>query len=370
MVLPMSLINLNKNEKFILSYLRRKHKASRVELAKIMGVSNQSLTRLTKSLLELELIEQQSKTLGSRGQPAINITIKPNKLYAVGVVFANSKLIIRLDDLCGDHIAEISKKIDLSNPKECLETAESTLKSVLDSMAINEQIIGIGIAISGFFVSSNTICNKYNVDEWTKLDLLSFFEVAFKVPCYVENDGNANAVGYSLSNRGSDLESVFVLTLSENIGGGFIAKQRLLKGHSGNAGEVAALFSPDPEAARPCLSSLSSYLKRCSIENWQDSLDPSSDDHQHYLDWLDSATNVLEQPLHFIQVLFDPSAIVISGDLPYQVRKTIADTVKFKALNYKHTEAKKAELIIDNEPSPLSKGASTLAIYHFLGTLY
>lgn len=365
----MSLITLNKNEKFILSYLRRKHKASRVELAKVMGVSNQSLTRLTKSLLEAELIEQQSKTLGSRGQPAINITIKPNKLFSVGVVFANSKLIIRLDDLCGDHIAEVSKKIDLSRPKECLETAEITLKNILDSMSITDQIIGIGVAISGFFVSSKTVCNKYNVDEWTKLDLVSFFEVAFKVPCYVENDGNANAVGYSLSNRGSDLKSAFVLTLSENIGGGFITEQQLLKGHSGNAGEVAALFSPGPEEVRPCLSSLSSYLKKSNIESWQDSLDPSSADHQHYLDWLDSATCALEQPLHFIQVLFDPSAIVISGDLPYQVRKTIADTVKFKPLNYKHTEAKKAELIIDNEPSPLSKGASTLAIYHFLGTI-
>ncbi len=366
----MKLINLNKNEKFILSFLRRNHRASRVELAKIMGVSNQSLTRLTKSLLDQELIEQQSKVLGSRGQPAINITIKPNKLFAVGVVLANNKLVIRVDDLCGEHIAETTKKVDLSSPTECLSTAKGLLQNMLSSIKIDNKVIGIGISVSGFFVTSNSVCNKYNVEQWSKLNLIDYFEQAFNVPCFMENDGNTSAVGYSISTRGSDLESFFLLNLSENIGGGFVNKQQLLSGQYGNAGEIAGLFSPEETAIRPCLSSLTSYLQHKGTSNWQDALDPSSAYYQHYLEWLKLASSALELPLHYIQVLFDPSAIVLAGELPYYVRKQLVDTLTFKGLFYKETEAKKADLIIDNDPNPLSRGATTLAIYHFLGTTH
>ena len=357
---------INNHHKFILSHLKRKKTASRVELAKVMGISNQSLTRLTKSLIDLGIIEEQSKKVGARGQPAINLAIRSNRILGAGVVIANNKVTISIDDLNGNNIAIMTRNITLSDTENTLKIATQILQSMIDNLSDEEQLVGIGIAISGFFAANNTICNKFNISGWASVDLTTYFSDKFAVPCILENDGNAAAVGYSLTTAAAHLDSFFLITLSDGIGGGFINSLNLLRGHNGNAGEIAALFSSKKTDVRPSLSSLKLFLDEAKVCDWEECINPLSANHSIYMQWLEQAAASMLQPLNTIQILLDPTAIVLSGELPLVIRQQLAEKLTFNAINYKDVSASKARIMIDDLASPLVKGASALAFYNYL----
>jgi glucokinase len=89
-----------------------------------------------------------------------------------------------------------------------------------------------------------------HVGGWRDFDLTAWAREAFGVPCLMDNDANAGAVGEGEFGAGKGFSPLFYMTLSTGIGGGIYENGRVWRGADSYAGEIGHLtLRPDgPDA--------------------------------------------------------------------------------------------------------------------------
>lgn len=121
---------------------------------------------------------------------------------------------------------------------------------------------GIGFGGPVIF-SEQRIALSTHVGGWSDIKLSEELAAELGVPCVMDNDANAGALGEALYGAGAGYDPLFYMTLSTGIGGGFIADGKVYRGADSYAGEVGHLaIRPDGPVclcgARGC------YERMCS----------------------------------------------------------------------------------------------------------
>lgn len=75
---------------------------SRVELAKVVGLSPQTISNISRRLLDQELIVEAGKEGSGPGKPRTILRLNPSGMYAVGVHLDPAVITFVVLDLLGD----------------------------------------------------------------------------------------------------------------------------------------------------------------------------------------------------------------------------------------------------------------------------
>jgi glucokinase len=103
------------------------------------------------------------------------------------------------------------------------------------------RLLAVGLSVPGPLARDGTLLAPPNMPRWRRVDLAGPLRRAFAAPVRVENDANAAALAEGLFGAGRGLHSYVYLTLSTGIGGGLVVNGALVRGRTGNAGEVGHL---------------------------------------------------------------------------------------------------------------------------------
>ena len=98
---------------------------------------------------------------------------------------------------------------------------------------------------------------------WQNFALAEWTRETLGVPCRLDNDANAGALGEFRYGAGRGLRSLVYVTVSTGIGGGLISEGKVIRGRDGMAGEIGHLPVSDTGAlcscgARGCLETFCS----------------------------------------------------------------------------------------------------------------
>lgn len=161
-----------------------------------------------------------------------------NHGYSIGVDLGGTKLaagrILQNDVL--DGFVKI--------PTEGQKGPEHVTKQIIqliDNLVADrrKELKGIGIGVPGSVNWQTGVIHRLtNLAGWDDYPLKKIIEEHFHVPVVVENDANAAAWGEYRLGGGQGCESILYLTISTGIGAGVIVGGKLLRGYTGNAGEV------------------------------------------------------------------------------------------------------------------------------------
>lgn len=130
--------------------------------------------------------------------------------------------------------------------------------------------MALGVAVPGpLETASGVVHQAPNFPQWKKFPLRKHLEEIFRLPIFLENDGNCAAVGERWLGAASGCRHIVVLTLGTGVGGGLIVDGELVRGAEGFAGEVGHVVvasdgAPCNCGGRGCLEAYSSAtgLKR------------------------------------------------------------------------------------------------------------
>lgn len=322
-------LKLSSEEKRLLWELRTKGPLPRTELSMALQVSNSALTKLSRNLISMGLIEEQASSDASgRGRPTVPLAISAAGGFAVGATVHKGVLEIALVDYAGGVISLTSEEVGAPDPLAFAQLLEQRITELsVKHRLLGGRFLGVGVGLPG--PPRGRDGDEWNVVNdlpgWRGVPLRQILDDALGLPTMLENDANASALAeYYLNDTIRRSSTVVVFLLGYGIGAGVIEDGRLLKGEFGGAAEIGGLYPMD--RPRPTTMDLLSVLREagCAVQSIAH-FDEACAGHEAVIErWLDRAAGQLESVVNSAIAWFDPGEIVFSSPLPASVMARLA----------------------------------------------
>ena len=113
------------------------------------------------------------------------------------------------------------------------------MRSLIYSMLEDTKPTAIGVSFGGpVDASTGMVRLSHHVAGWENIPLKGLLEEEFGVPVGVDNDANVAALGEHRFGAGQGYDSLFYITVSTGVGGGWILNGQPWRGAGGMAGEI------------------------------------------------------------------------------------------------------------------------------------
>lgn len=225
------------NRSLILKLLSQKENCTRVELARLTGLTQASITITVNFLIEAGLVREVGNVSGKRGRRCIALALKKEEFKVLAVTMNRTTFSVGIFDIGGKCYQVEEERIDAS------EDAGDVLKRIHAAsakiMKHHERIYAIGMAVAGPYLRYERRIGILTESRgWPQIDLVDEMEKAFHLPAFVEHDANAGVMGEWLYGGLEDRDNCIVDVLTgDGIGAGVMVGGKLLFGNNGIAGQ-------------------------------------------------------------------------------------------------------------------------------------
>lgn len=224
---------------------------SRAALAKITGLSKQTMSEVIRVLESGGFVRVKGVTSGTVGRAAVIYEVDPSAGYVIGAELGATSLRLSLANIVGDILASAeAPSNDLSG--KALVSALGRLSSELIAEAgIDRQKVRVAaVAMPGVVEPvSGRLSLSPNLEGLGDVDVRTLLSAELGCPVVIENDINAAVIGESWVGCAVGVDEVAFVSLGTGIGLGALTGGRLIRGASGAAGEIGFLpIGADPAA--------------------------------------------------------------------------------------------------------------------------
>lgn len=237
------------NVAVVLNLIRKYEPISRREIADRTGLSFQTVTNITQSLLGSGVIQEGLELRGNGIRQSRSVQINPNAAYAVGIHFDRAKLRLVLTNFKARVLwrEEILLAADQS-ARSILSLIASVLGRALGETGISrEQLLGIGLAVPGpLDIEAGCLLNVPNLNDWPNHPIRSELEELLDLPVVLDEDVTAIVLGEQWCGWGTEHLNVLYLYVGIGIGLGIVSNGHALRGWKGNIGQIGHIqIDPD-----------------------------------------------------------------------------------------------------------------------------
>jgi predicted NBD/HSP70 family sugar kinase len=195
---------------------------SRTELARRLGLSAGSLTRLTKPLIEsgllVEVAEAGAPAEARQGRPSTPLDVVADSWSFLGFKITEDAVYGVVTTLRSDIVARHDRPLTTHDPAEVADVlGEMTAELTRD----HPRLAGIGIGVGGF-VQDRAVVGESPFLLWRDVPLAELVEERTGLPVVVENDVAALVEAETWFGAGRGLERFVVLTIGAGIGYGLV----------------------------------------------------------------------------------------------------------------------------------------------------
>lgn len=234
------------NEVTIIDTIRRAGTISRTEISEQTGLTQQSVSRILRVLLERGLLAEGESLRSERvGKPRTPVRLRAEAAHAVGVLVDPKLLSLVVADLDGHVVARLLVPLasELA-PSDLVELIGVSVDQVLADSTIDlSTFLGVGVAVPGPISVNGDLLDLPLSATWRNVPLQVLLTKRLGCPVVVEKDGAAAAVGERWIGR-TDREGDFVyLYFGTGMGSGLVLNGEAYRGISANAGEFGQLCS-------------------------------------------------------------------------------------------------------------------------------
>jgi predicted NBD/HSP70 family sugar kinase len=316
------------NERVVLQALRLHGELPKAELARLTGLTAQTMGLITTRLEDDGLVLRRERVRGKIGQPSIPLALNPKGAFAIGIKIGRRST----DWLLVDFTGAVQKRLTLSYrfpvAEQLLPAIDENLRTLRRSLgALSSRVVGVGVAVPFFMGGWHRMLglSDKQAEDWNRMDLGREIQALTKLPVSYAKDTSAACVAELVQGRGRQIKSYLYLYVDTFVGGGLVLGSKLHAGVHGNAGAVASL--PMAQAGRdvvpPQLVSEASLWELEQLYS-QHGLDASAayDERAmqapwlaHTQAWIASAANALAHCIVSGTAFVDVDAVVLDGSL-------------------------------------------------------
>jgi predicted NBD/HSP70 family sugar kinase len=236
-------LSLNEAERAVVAELIGGGSQPRVQLARKLGLSRTSLTRITRELIDLGLVTESDKQQrAARGRPPEIIDLRPQSAHVVGI------------KLTSDSLYAVVTGLDswvLETAREPL--ADTRVEAVVDLIAATagdllhgrERPLAIGVCLAGDVdgVGGESAIVGSTFRGWPlRVPMARFVSERTGLPATVTDDVTALATAHHWFGGGRGPKSLVVIVLGADAGVGLVLEDRIVTGAHARQGKVGHLL--------------------------------------------------------------------------------------------------------------------------------
>ncbi len=238
------------NQAVILDSIRRSVEGlSRVELAGSAGLAAQTVSNICRRLLDAGLIMEAGKEASGPGKPRTILRLNPKGMYAVGVHIDPAVTSISLVDAIGTVLETLEHPTDLaSTPEDSVAAMGREIRAVIDRSGVDRlRVAGVGVATPGpIDAATGTVVDPPHMPGWRRVPVRSILQEATGLPVVMDKDVTAAVVAEQWTGATGNATSLVYIYIGTGIGAGLILGDEVVRGSSGNAGEIGHIIT-DPD---------------------------------------------------------------------------------------------------------------------------
>lgn len=232
------------NDRVVLQALRVHGSTPKAELARLTGLTAQTIGLITARLDEDQLLVREAPVRGRVGQPSVPLGLNPDGAFAIGIKIGRRSADWLLVDFQGRVRQRLSIDYPFPDAAVLLPAIEKNLNRLLDDLGpLRSRVVGVGVAAPLLLGGWHRMLGLTETQSgaWNHLDLAAEVQAMTELPVSFAKDTSAACVAELLQGRGRDLHSFLYLFMDTFVGGGLVIDSHLHRGANGNAGAVASL---------------------------------------------------------------------------------------------------------------------------------
>jgi predicted NBD/HSP70 family sugar kinase len=240
-----------KKLRHILHLIHSGFNVSRLDLARMAGVSPASITAIAQRLIKAGLVVEAEGGSSALGRKPVPLEIRADAAHLIGLDIGTFYMRVAITDINGIILFTDQTESDLPAGRDrVLEMAVRFVrKAISDSGLPKHTIKGIGIAHSSIIDTRSGIILFFprpgHMAEWKNFPLQSLFEKEFGVPCLLEDSVRASATAEQRFGLGKGQKDFLYIDVGMGVGAALFFDGKLYRGPGGKSGEFGHFTSDE-----------------------------------------------------------------------------------------------------------------------------
>lgn len=327
------------NERLVLTLIRRHGALAKAEIARLTGLSAQTVSVIMRSLEDEGLLLKGEPQRGKVGQPSVPLRLNPDGAYFLGLKVGRRSAEMILTDFLGKIIARCKRIYAYPDFEEVKTFALSSVLELTQLLPVERRprIAGLGIAMPFLLWDWAKVLGvePQKMAAWRQRDLQAELHHELDLMVYMQNDATSACSAELVFGTGEQPANALHIYIAFFIGGGVVLNGTLFPGPTGSAGAIAPMPVLDLAGNRHQLMDIASLvvLERQLDQQGLDSGmlwdNPEQWDLPEQLlkDWTAEAANAIAEASRSAQAVIDFEAIRIDGWIPQALRSELVKQI-------------------------------------------
>lgn len=332
------------HERLALSLIRTHGSLSKAEIARLTGLSAQTVSVIVRGLERDNLVLKGASVKGRVGQPSQPYSLNPDGAFFIGLKVGRRSGDLVLIDLAGRERDAVHMPYHFPTPKAFMGFAAEGLRALTQRLGPIglRRVAGLGIAapFELWKWEEETGAPHDVMEAWKDFNLTAEIMALCDWPVMPCNDATAACAAERLFGTGRQYRDFAYIYVGYFAGGGLVLNGQLHQGPTGNAAAFGSM--PVPKAgggSEQLIHSASLYrLERALAAAgrspelmWQAGDDWSAAEEQ-VAPWIAQAARGLASAAASIACVVDCPAVIIDGAMPPAVRRRLVEATRAEAL--------------------------------------
>ena len=224
-------------ESNILKLVRNTNGISRVELARILGLSPSTSGIYVERLMARGFLRETEKMTRDAGRPPMQLSLNPGGGEFIGVDFEARNMLAAAVDFSDTPLRTARAHIgNTDTPETIVKKIEALIDEVFPTSG--KRPLAIGVGVPGLVNSEKGVAIRYKyIARWENVPLAARLAKKYRLPVFLENCVRSMALAELWFGQGLGLTDFVCVGARSGIGAGLVLGGQLYRGAFSDAGE-------------------------------------------------------------------------------------------------------------------------------------